>query len=68
MLVFVTINAEIFPVRAIGGVVPVIPVFMVYSEKMPAFKIELSPAFAADQAVDLQCLFPVIGCSGGILS
>jgi len=43
------INTEILPVRAIRGVVPTIPVFMVYSEKLPILEIKLSPAFGADQ-------------------
>ncbi len=55
-----TINTEIFPVRAIRGVFPAISVFMVYSKKVPVFEIKLSPAFGADQAVDFQRLFPVI--------
>src|SRR4030042_6091915 len=62
-----TINTEILPVRAIRGVVPTIPVFMVYSEKLPILEIKLSPAFGADQAVDFQGLFPVIGVSGSTL-
>lgn len=56
-----TINTEIFPVGAIRWVVTVITVLMVYSKKVPVFKVELSPAFGAYQAVDLQGLFPVIG-------
>ena len=62
-----TINTEILPVRAIRGVIPAIPVFMVYSKKIPVFEIKLSPAFGADQAVDFQGLFPVIGGNIGTL-
>jgi hypothetical protein len=62
-----TINTEILPVRAIRGVFPAIAVFMVYSKKIPVFEIKLSPAFGADQAVDFQGLFPVIGVGGSTL-
>jgi hypothetical protein len=62
-----TVNTEILPVRAIRWVIPAITVFMVYSKKIPVFEFKLSPAFGADQAVDFQGLFPVIGGSGGTL-
>jgi hypothetical protein len=48
MLVVVAINAEVLPVRAISWVVPAVPVFMVYSKKIPVFEVKLSPAFGAD--------------------
>ena len=62
-----TVNTEVLPVRAIRWVVAAVPVFMVHSEKVPVFGFKLSPAFGADQAVDFQGLFPVIGGSGGTL-
>ena len=52
VFIVMTVNAEIFPVRAIGWVVAAVPVFMVHSEKIPVFGFKLSPAFGADQAVD----------------
>jgi hypothetical protein len=55
-----TINAEVFPVRAIRGVVHAIPVLMVYRKKIPVFEIKLSPTFSTEQPVDFQGLFPVI--------
>ncbi len=61
VLVVMAVNTEVFPVRAIRWVVAAIPVFMVHSKKIPAFRFKLSPAFGADQAVDFQGLFPVIG-------
>jgi hypothetical protein len=67
MLVVVAINAEVLPVRAISWVVPAVPVFMVYSKKIPVFEVKLSPAFGADQAMDFQGLFPVIGNGGRAL-
>lgn len=65
VLIFMTINTEVLPVRAIRRVVIMIPILMVHSEKVPVFEIKLSPAFGTDQAVDLQGLFPVIGVSDG---
>lgn len=66
MLVVMTIDTEIFPVRAVRGIVPWIAVFMVYGKKIPVFEIEFSPAFGTDQAVDFQRLFPVIGRGGAL--
>jgi len=65
VLVVMTINTEVLPVGAVGGIVPVIPVFMVHRQKIPVFELELSAAFGADQSVDFQCLFPVTGACGG---
>ena len=59
-----TINTEVLPVRPIGRIVPVIPVFMVNGKKIPILEIELPPAFGADQAVDLQGLLSVPWSSG----
>jgi hypothetical protein len=67
VLVVMTINTEVLPVRAVRWVVPAIPVFMVYGEKLPILEIKLSPAFGADQAVDFQGLIPVISGSGSTL-
>jgi hypothetical protein len=62
-----TINTEVLPVRAVRWVVPAIPVFMVYSEKLPILEIKLSPAFGANKAVDFQGLLSVIGVSSSTL-
>jgi len=60
VFVVMTINAEVFPVRAIRGIVHAIPVLMMYCKKIPVFEIKLSPAFSTEQSVDSQGLFPVI--------
>jgi len=60
MLVIMAIDTKILPVRAVGRVVPVIAVFVMHREEMTVFRVELSAAFGADQAVDFQGLFPVI--------
>jgi hypothetical protein len=67
VLVVVTVNTEILPVGAVRWVVPAIAVFMVHSKKIPVFEFKLSPAFGADQAVDFQGLFSIIGGNGGTL-
>ena len=67
VLVVMAINTEILPVRAVRRIVVMIPVLMVHSEKIPAFEIEFFSAFGADQAVDFQGLFSVVGCVGSAL-
>lgn len=67
VLVVMTINTEILPVGAVGRVVIMIPVLMVHGKKIPVFEIEFSPAFGADQAMDFQGLFSVIGGIGSAL-
>ena len=63
VLVFMTINAEVLPVGPVGGIVIVVPIFVVHRKKIPVRGIELSAAFGADQAVDPEGLLPVI-CIG----
>jgi hypothetical protein len=59
VFVLMTINTEVFPVRSVRRVMQAVSVFMVYGKKMPVFQIELTPAFGADESVDLQGLLPV---------
>jgi hypothetical protein len=60
MFVFVAIDAEIFPVGAVGGVVEVVAVLVVHGQKMSVLMVKLSPAFRADEAVNLQRTLSVI--------
>lgn len=60
MLFIVAVNAEIFPVRAIGRVVQVISIFVVDSEKMTGLVVKLSSTSGADETVDVERSFPVI--------
>jgi hypothetical protein len=68
MLVLVAIDAQVFPVRTIGGIIQMISVFVMHRKKVPVFDIEFPPALGADQTMNLQGLFPVIGLRCGILS
>ena len=60
MLVFMAIDAEIFPVRSVGRIIVVIPVFVVNGQEMPVIEIELPPALGTDESVDLERLLPII--------
>jgi hypothetical protein len=60
VLVIMTIDTKILPVRTVGRVVPVIAVFVMHCEEMPVDGVKLSAAFGTDQAVDFQGLLPVI--------
>jgi hypothetical protein len=54
MLVIVAVNTQVFPVRAIRGVIPGIPVLVVHGQEMPILIIELPGTFGADEPVDLE--------------
>jgi len=49
----VAIQAEIFPVGAIRGIIPGITVLVMHRQLMPVFMGEFSAAFGANHAVDL---------------
>ncbi len=59
MFVIMAVNAEIFPVRPIKGIIQRISIFVVYRKEMPVFIIKLPSAFCTDKAVNLNRLFPV---------
>jgi hypothetical protein len=61
VLVFMTIDAEVLPVRAISRIIKAIPILMMHSKQSPVFRIKFSSAFRADQTVYSERLFPVIG-------
>jgi hypothetical protein len=54
-----TIDTEIFPVRAIGGIIPAVAIPMMNSQKMPVSIFKLPSAFGADEAVLFKRLLPV---------
>jgi hypothetical protein len=60
MLILMTVNAEILPVGAVRGIVPVIAVLMVDCQQVPVLRAELPPAFGADKTVHFQGAVPVI--------
>jgi hypothetical protein len=61
VFIIVTVHAQVFPVRAVRGIVPVITVFMVYSQQVPVFVVELFAALGAYESVNLKRAFPVVG-------
>ena len=63
MLFIVAVNAEVFPVRSVRRVVPVISVFVVDGEEMAHLVIKLPSASGTDETVDIKRLFPVIAFS-----
>jgi hypothetical protein len=54
VLIIVTVNAQVFPVRSVRGIIQVISVFVVNRQEMPCLFVKLSPAFGADEAMDLE--------------
>ena len=64
MLVVVAVNAQIFPIAAVGGVVIVIAISMVHRKKVQVVQFEFPTALGADPAVKLERFFPVIFMTG----
>lgn len=54
MLIIVTVNTQVFPVRSVRRIIQVISVFVVDRQEVPRLFIELPPAFGADEAMDLE--------------
>jgi hypothetical protein len=54
VLILMAVNTQIFPVRTIRGIIPVIAVFMVYGQQMPVFVSKLPSTFGTDKSVDLK--------------
>ena len=59
MLVIVAVDAEQFPVAAVGGIVVVVMVDVVHGEFAEFFPLEFTGAAAAHQREKFQGLFPV---------
>ena len=60
MFVVVTVDAQQLPVAAVGGIVPVIMVFVVDSQLVQFFAGKLPAAFCANPREDLQRLISVL--------
>ena len=61
VLILMTIDTEIFPVRAIGGIIPAVSIPMMNGQKMPVSIFKLSSAFGANEPVLFKGLLPVTG-------
>ena len=52
MLILMAIYAQVFPVRAVRGIIKVVTVFMVHCQQVLIFVGELPGAFGAYESVD----------------
>ena len=59
VLILVAVNAEIFPVGAVGGIIQVIAVLVVHRQQLPVFMVEFPAALGANHPVDLEGALPV---------
>jgi hypothetical protein len=60
VLVVMAVDAEIFPVAAVGGIVVVVAVFVVYGQQVQIVRLELAAALGADPAMQFQGAFPIV--------
>lgn len=61
MLIIMTVDAEVFPVAAILGVVVVVAVLVVDRQQLQVFPFKLTAAFGADPAVQFKGLLTIVG-------
>jgi len=61
MLIIMTVDAEVFPVAAILGVVVVVAVLVVDRQQLQVFTFKLAATLGADPAMNLEGLFAVVG-------
>lgn len=59
MLVLMAVDAEVFPIRAIRRIIPVVAIPVMDSQEMAVLFFKLSPAFRADQPVYPERLLPI---------
>lgn len=54
MFIIVAVDAEVFPIRAVRGIVMVIAVFVVHREQVSGLEVEFSGAFGTNEPVKLE--------------
>jgi hypothetical protein len=59
MLVIMAVDAEQFPIAAVGRIIVVIVIDVMHREFPALFALELPPASGADRGKNLKRLFPV---------
>ncbi len=59
VLIFVTIDAQQFPIATVRWIVIVVVVFVVYREFTKFFTLKLSSAARAYRGIHLECLSPI---------
>ena len=52
VLILMAIHAQVFPVRAVRGIIKVVTVFMVHGQQLLIFVGELPGALGANESVD----------------
>ena len=52
VLIIMAIHAQVFPVRAVRGIIKVVTVFMVHGQQLLIFVGELPGALGANESVD----------------
>ena len=67
VFILVAVHAQVFPVRAVRGIVPVVPVFMVHSQQVSIFIVELSTTFSAYKSVNTQRAFSIVAGRRNVL-
>jgi hypothetical protein len=60
VFILMAVHAEVFPVRAVRGIVTVVSVFMMHSQQVSVFIVELSTTFGAYQSVNTQRTFSIV--------
>jgi hypothetical protein len=68
VFILVAVHAEVFPVRAVRGIVPVVPVFMVHSQQVSVFTVKITTAFGAYQSVNTQRTFSIVAGRRNVFS
>lgn len=61
------VDAEVFPVGAVRGIIVVVIVFMMDSQELPVFVVELFAALGTYETVNLQRAFPVVAGGSDVL-
>ncbi len=67
VFILVAVHAQVFPVRAVRGIVPVVPVFMMHSQQVSIFIVELSTTFGAYKPVNTQRAFSIVAGRRNVL-
>jgi hypothetical protein len=68
VLVIVAVDAEKFPVAAVGRIVVVIVIFVMDRELVEALSVELAPALGANPGKELECTLSVAGVALGSIA
>lgn len=62
------VDAQVLPVRAVRGIVPVVAVFVVNGQQAPVFIVEIPAALGAYEPMNFERSFPVVAGGRAALS